>query len=584
MKSFSFLALLFLYFNASLFAQPPASAAVELTLKKNIRVELNAGDVHQYTINLKAGQFAAVRIRQESVGIGFSVFAPGDSLMEYADLDALYQDEVITIQAKKAGPYRVEVFWDYGRPQSGHYAITWEKVEATGKTDVARAGQLFQSWYDAGGPGAAVMVLKDQKVIFKGVKGLANLEYKIPITSSSVFELASVSKQFTAFAIAMLMDKGKLSLQDSIRKFLPGLPYFGKTITVRHLLDHTSGLRNWDDMMNASGYTTGDVVTMDIIMRMVSSVKYLNFNPGDHFNYNNTGYNLLVKIIEQVTGQPFGSWMQENLFRPLGMNHTMIREAIQTVIPNRVYCYRAGPNHYNLVPDNTSAPGSSAVYSSIDDLQKWILNLETGRVGGKNVLSLLATRDTLNNGKMLDYAFGNFFGTHKGTAKIEHLGLLAGWRTSIARYPDEKLSVIYLSNDANDASYQRAWTLAEIFLRGIKTVPLTVKPLPAIKDYLEKTGPLKPAKDTIDLSGYEGTYFAKELNVAFTLKVIDSILTIVLPRFDDIYLKAGKPDMFTTTFPEFGRRIEFRRDTTGKLTGFFLTTGGRGILFSRLGN
>jgi CubicO group peptidase (beta-lactamase class C family) len=565
-------------------AQVPANGLVELVLKKKISAALKAGQVDQYSISLKQRQFAAIRIQQETVGIGYRVFAPGDSLLEYTDLNALYQSETITIEAKKTGHYRVEVFWDYGRPQSGQYSILWDKVQVSGKTEVAKAEQLFQSWYEANGPGAAVMVIKDQKVIYKSAKGMANLEHNIPLSQSSVFDLASVSKQFTGFAIAMLADKGQLSLDDSIRKFIPGLPYFGKTITVRHLLDHTSGLRNWDDMMNASGYKREDVITMDMILKMASTVRYLNFTPGEYFSYCNTGYNLLAIIVERVTGQSFGGWMKDNVFGPLGMNSTMIREGIETIIPNKAYCYKAFKEGYNLVPDNIAAPGSSSVCSSIDDLLKWINNFETGQVGGRNVTALIKTKDTLNNGKSLDYAFGNFIGQYKGIDRIEHLGLLAGFRTSIARFPGEKLAVVYLSNDGNDATYHRALTIAGIFLKGIKRDSLKLRPLPDIKDYLVKTGPLVPGKDTSDLSGYEGTYFARELNVSFTLKAIDSILMIMLPRTDTIYLKQEKPDEFSTTFPDFTRRVVFRRDENKKLTGFFLTTGGRGILFTKMGN
>jgi hypothetical protein len=310
----------------------------------------------------------------------------------------------------------------------------------------------------------------------------------------------------------------------------------------------------------------------------------LNFNPGDFFSYSNTGYNLLAIIVERVTGQSFSGWMRENIFQPLGMSNTIIRDRIEQVISNRVYCYKAFKENYNLVPDNISAPGSSSVYSSIDDLLKWINNFETGQVGGKNVLSLIKTRDTLNNGKLLDYTFGNFIGKYKGVDKIEHLGLLSGFRTSIARFPGEKLAVIYLSNDGNDATYQRAQTIADVFLKNIKREPLKFRPLPDIKDYLVKTGPLVPYKDTSDLSAYEGTYLARELNVSFALKIIDSTLTIVLPRVDNIYLKREKPDEFNTTFPDFTRRVVFRRDENKKVTGFFLTTGGRGILFTKMIN
>lgn len=574
----------FLCLSGGLIAQQSSlNNPFPLVFKKEVQAQLKAGDVHRYTLRLEAGQFARLCIHQQTVGIAYTVFAPNDSILENADLNAIYQTEIVTIEARQAGNYCVEVYWDYAKPASGQYSIVWDKMEKAAKTPATRARQLFEGWHEAEGPAAVLAILQNGKVIYKGIRGMADMEHGIPVTASSLFDLASVSKQFTGYAIAMLINKGQLSLDDDIRKFLPELPDYGKPILLRHLVYHTSGLRNWDDMMNASGYQTEDILTMDMIIRMVSTNRYLNFNPGDNFSYSNTGYNLLARIVERVSGHSFAVWSKENIFQPLGMSNTRIKDNLQSVIPGRVYSYKASAEGFKTMPDNLSAPGSSSLYSSIDDLVKWVNNLEqTNSPDGKKIISIINTKGQLNNGNTVDYAFGNFISQHKGTAKIEHLGLWSGFRTSVVRYPEEGIAVIYLTADANDATYQRAWTIAELFLKNIKRPPVKRNQLPDIRPYLAKIEPVVPEKDPAKLAPFEGVYFARELNTAFTLKVINGMLSLLAPRIDTVSLRQLKQDEFSSTSPQFNRRLVFQRDSAQKISSFILTTGGRGIVFNKL--
>jgi len=263
------------------------SQITRLKLHQPITVALKAGQVDKYVLPLREGQFACVKLLQQSVGVGYFVYTPDNTLIRNEDLNAIHQSEIITIDADQPGNYRIEVFWDYGRPQFGNYSIVWDKLEATGNNPATKAAQLMGAWYNADEPGAVVAVLQNGKVIFKLAKGLANLEYKAHITDTSAFELASNSKQFTGYAIAMLVAQGKISLDDDIRKYLPEMPDFGKKIALRHLVYHTSGLLNWDTTMFSTGYRADDIVTMDMVMKMVANQKQLSFNPGDAFAYCN---------------------------------------------------------------------------------------------------------------------------------------------------------------------------------------------------------------------------------------------------------------------------------------------------------
>lgn len=575
------LSVLLLFSIQSAIAQQQEIETLQLNNEK--KVHLEAGQVFKYHISLQKGQFASVKVLQSSVGIAYAVYTPGDSLIIYEDLDALYQTEVINIAASASGNYRIEIFWDYGSPQSGEFSIKWDRLEALGKTAPLRAAQLMKSWYSANEPGAAVAVIQHGKIVFKSAIGLANMEHRIPITSHSPFDLASCSKQFTGFAIAMLIDKGTISLDDDIRKYLPELPDFGKKITVEHFIYHTSGLRNWDAMSNSMGFKQEDVLTVDMIYRMICNTAELNFTPNQQFAYNNTGYNLLALIVEKATGQPFGEWMNANIFTPLKMENSFVRSDVKKVIPHKVSSYKKDRDGFIANPDNVSAMGSSSLYASIDDLAAWVNNFESGKAGGKNVLQLLTRKTILNKGDTLGfYAFGNGFGSHKGVPKIEHLGLHSGFRAAISRYPTEDLAVIFLANDNNDASFSRGWAIADVFLQNIKTPKIPPVKFPELQKSLAETKPFKVENYPVDIREYEGIYYADEINSHYKLVNKHGVLTAISYRFDEISLQWKAADSFNSNFQTFGRSFEFVRDEHKQIAAFKLTGGDKEILFRKL--
>ena len=334
-----------------------AQSKTILSIGKSIKANLKLKGTHDYFVSLKAGQFASVKIKQISIGVYFAVFDPKGKLVQIADFNGINYSERITIEATINGEYKIQVGWDYGEPRSGTYEIVLDKLEISAKNPTAKTEQLLNSWYDSNSPGAAVVVLKNNKIIFKSVKGLASVEHNIPITNSTMFEMASVSKQFTGFTIAMLIDKGLLSLDDDIRKYLPEVPDFGKKITVRHLIYHTSGIRDWTYSFQLAGYKVEDVATIEMILNFVSNQKQLNFNPGDDFGYSNTGYNLLAVILERVTKQSFPSWTKENIFKPLGMNNTFFREDYRDAIKNEAFSYASDSPPFKLKKGNVAAFG-----------------------------------------------------------------------------------------------------------------------------------------------------------------------------------------------------------------------------------
>jgi len=571
--------LLFLVHSAG--AQHPEIEILQLNNAKTVHLE--AGQIFKYHINLRKGQFASVKVLQQSVGIAYAVYTPGDSLVIYEDLNALYQTEVINIAAATSGNYRIEIFWDYGNPQSGDFNIKWDRLETAGKTAPLRAAQLMKSWYNVNEPGAAIAVVQQGKIVFKSAIGLANMEHNIPISSQSPFDLASCSKQFTGFAIAMLIDKGVISMEDDIRKYLPELPDFGKKITVEHLIYHTSGLRNWDAMCNAMGFKPEDVLTVDMIYKMICNTVELNFSPHQQFKYNNTGYNLLALIVEKATGQSFSDWMSANIFTPLKMKNSFIRNDVKKVIPHKVSSYKIDKDGFIANLDNAAAMGSTSLYASIDDLAAWVNNFESGKAGGSNVLKLLTKKTRLNKGDTLGfYAFGNGFGRYKGVPRIEHLGLYSGFRAAISRYPTEDLAVIFLSNDNNDASFSRAWAIADVFLQNIKTPKIPPVKFPDLKESLAKTISFKVENYPVGIGEYEGIYYSDEINSHYKLVDKGGVLTATSYRFDEISLQWKAADSFASNFQTFNRSFEFVRDENKRVSAFKLTGGDKEIMFRKL--
>ena len=202
---------------------------------------------------------------------------------------------------------------------------------------------------------------------------MANLEYDIPITPATVFDIASVSKQFTGMAISSLIQQGKISLDDDIRKYLPDVPEFGKTITIRHLVHHTSGLRDWPEALSMAGWRWDEVYSFDDIMRLVKNQKELDFEPGEKYSYSNTGYNLLAAIVEKVSGKSFREWTEENIFKPLKMNSSQFQDDYTRIIKNLAYSYNPGNNGFSKIPGALTAYGSSSLFTTVQDLSKWVI-------------------------------------------------------------------------------------------------------------------------------------------------------------------------------------------------------------------
>lgn len=316
-------------------------------------------------------------------------------------------------------------------------------------------------------PGLAVGVYSKGEILFKKGYGIANLDYDIKITPETVFDIGSVSKQFTAACIVLLENEGKLSLDDDIRKYVPEISEFddGK-ITIRNLLHHTSGLRDYLGLMYLSGISFDDTFTEETGLNILARQNELNFIPGSEFLYSNSGYLTLAIIIRRVSGESIGSFAQKNIFTPLEMKNTFIYEDGAKVVKNRAIGYSKDgdeyirEHHFDFV-----VGGDGQVYTTVEDFFKWSENFKNNNLGNDSFLNKMLTKGMLSNKDSIDYALGLFHGVYKNHKTIGHGGAWGGFRADYLQFPEEDLAIVIMSNLGNVNAGQKAKQIADIILK-----------------------------------------------------------------------------------------------------------------------
>jgi CubicO group peptidase (beta-lactamase class C family) len=376
----------------------------------------------------------------------------------------------------------------------------------------AKIDAIFKRFDRPESPGCAVGLAKDGKTLYTRGYGSANLEYRVPLTDSTVLESGSVAKQFTSAAIVLLAQDGKLSLDDDIRKYLPEVPPFGGAkITIRNLMTHTSGLRDQWGLLGIEGRGPGTQVhSPATTLDLVAHQKMLNFQPGTRYLYSNSGYALLGIIVQRVSGKSLDAFTQERLFKPLGMTHTQWRDDFTEVVPNRATAYSGSDQAgYHTDMPFTNMVGNGGLLSTVYDLMRWNENLDTPKVGGPSFVDALQTRMKLINGRTITYALGLEVSEYDGVKEIAHGGSTAGYRTHLARYPDQRVSIAVWCNyaNANPAG----------LLHQVADVVLTKPPRAAVQ---AGAPTIKLARE--ELARWAGTYRDAFTDQAVTLVVADS--------------------------------------------------------------
>jgi CubicO group peptidase (beta-lactamase class C family) len=426
----------------------------------------------------------------------------------------------------------------------------------------ARVDRIFQQWDSREAPGCAVGVAHAGSVVMSRAWGMADLEHDVPNTPATIFEAGSVAKQFTAAAIILLAEQGKLSLDDDVRKHLPELPDYGSTITIRHLMTHTSGLRDWGSVAAIAGWGRSDRThdhdhVLDILVRQ----RALNFPPGDEYSYSNSGYNLMAIIVARVSGISFADFSRRYIFQPLGMTDTQWRDDYTRIVRGRSSAYSMARGGWRIDRPIEHVHGNGGLLTTVADLLTWNQALTHGRIGGPDFTRTMQTQQVLNNGRQISYAGGLMVETFNGVSEVGHTGSTSGYRAFLARYPDQQVDVALLCNASNANPGGIGRQVATVFLGDAVQAP-SPGARPASAQPAAQS-PAPPTYTAAQLAEFAGEFYSPDVEISVRVSVEDGRLVLHRRPATRSTLSAVAPDQFDGS--GMGR-IVFIRDVAGRVT------------------
>jgi len=413
----------------------------------------------------------------------------------------------------------------------------------------ARVDSVFASLNRSNGPGCALGVLRAGQLVYARGYGMASLEQGVAITPQSVFYIASTSKQFTAAAVALLAEEGRISLDDPIRKFVPELPAWADSITVRHLVHHTSGVRDYLALTIMAGGGFGDEIPEDRAIALIARQRGVNFSPGARYSYSNSGYFLLSVIVKRVTGTSLREYAEARIFRPLGMSHTHFHDDRTMVVPDRVEGYEPRPGGgWSSMRTSFALVGDGGLLTTIEDLAKWDGNFYHNVLGGRGdaFINQITTPGQLRNSRQLGYAFGLMRDSYRGLPIVTHGGTFPGFTASLSRFPEQRFSVAVLCNDGTADTDKLATKVADLYL-ATAFPPVTKTPVVAL--------------DSARAAGLAGRY---ELfpGMVVTISARGGAVSASIPGRPAMPLAAKSESSFA--LPLGGMNLTFRRGASGR--------------------
>lgn len=435
------------------------------------------------------------------------------------------------------------------------FACAWSAAplaQAVAVPDKA-VDEVFAKW-SASTPGCAVGVAVGGTPVLVKAYGMADLEHDVRNTPDTIFEAGSVSKQFTAMAIMLLVKDGKLSLDDPVRKHIPELPDYGKPLTIRHMLTHTSGLRDWGSVESIAGWPrTTREYTHAHVLEIVSRQRSLNFTPGDHYSYSNTGYNLAAVIVARTSGMSFAEFSKQRIFTPLGLAHTSWRDDHTRIVKNRAMAYSDTNGNFTTEMPFENVHGNGGLLTTVGDLLKWNENFVKPVVGDMALVTAMQTTGLFNDGKPQDYALGLMVNDFRGVKNINHSGSTAGYRAHLNRFPESRTSVAVLCNVSSGDATRAATRVSEVFLAD------RLKPAPAATPAARPVPALNPQPPAASLAALAGSYWSDEAETVLTVAIEEGAL--VLKRRPDTVMRmiAIGPDTFRGPIGT----VRFRRNASG---------------------
>ena len=440
-----------------------------------------------------------------------------------------------------------------------------------------KVDKLFLTWDKPDSPGCALGIIRDGTLIYARGYGMADLEHNIPITSKSIFRIGSTSKQFTAMCMALLEEEGKLSLDDSLRKFLPQMPEYAEKITIRHLIHHTSGIRDYLTLASIAGFREDDYYTDAEVVDLLARQNELNFEPGEQHLYSNSGYFLLSQIVKKASGKSLRRYAEEKIFQPLGMTHTHFHNDHTEIVKNRAAGY-APKRGGGFMISMTTLPmtGDGGVFTSVEDLFLWDQNFYDNKLGisGQALIEKIQTPGTLNSGEKLDYAFGLNILKHKGLTLVGHGGSFVGFRADMIRFPEQRFSVICLANLSHFNPSVMARKVADIYLADLFTEKSEDREQPESQTPGSKElcgGEFSPTPE--ELEPYIGKYYSEELDVAYFLELKRGKLVMRHENRHRNYPRAALKAIQKDQFKVGGFKLDFIRNENAAIVGFKLNAG-----------
>ena len=454
------------------------------------------------------------------------------------------------------------------------------QAERLNRNAAHRIDELFDDYDRPDSAGCALGIIRDGQFVYRNAYGMGSLELGVPLTAESVFYMGSVSKQFTAASVVLAAQQGRLTLDDDVRRWLPELPDYGTPITIRHLLHHTSGLRDFYTLMGLAGERREDRHTTPELLDLISRQRALNFEPGSQYSYSNSNYLLLAEIVKRATGMPLSQFASENIFQPLGMAHTRFYDDANLVLPNRVPAYQTDGNGGFSVGWTTSFDqvGAGGLMSSIDDLLLWDRNFYNPIVGGEAFLREMRTTGALNDGTPINMALGLLIGEYRGLPIEEFNGALFSYRTALYRFPEQHVSVALLCNTNADMIGLAHQVVDVLLERDLEPLP-TLATLPNAPISPRQAPPAPPPVSIEDLAAIAGRYYSAEVDATYRLSVDEDHLVLELGWNDPISFTALSRDVIVSST---GARFSVRRGDRDQIVGLNASYGAvRDITFDR---
>ncbi len=464
---------------------------------------------------------------------------------------------------------------------------------------LARVDAVFAEYASPDGPGCSVGVIRDGRLVHATGYGTANLDHGIPNGPATIHRIGSVSKQFTAAAIALLSIRGDLDLDAPVRDYISEFPDYPDPPTIRHLVHHTSGVRDYIVLMSLAGNRSEDFYTNQEVLDAIDRQRELNFTPGSEFLYSNSGYFLLGEIVARVSGQSLREFAQTEFFEPLGMTRTHFHDDHNEIVPDRAIGYAPtgdgdggtdGRGHgFRINVTTLDMVGDGGIFTSVEEWAAWDRNLTDGTVGGPEWVALMHQRGVLNAGDTIPYAFGIAHGEHRGLATVGHGGAWVGYRAGMSRYPETGDSFVALCNRSQIDPMALIASTAEIYLEDRMEPPDEAAEPDAEREAPAETAEEgdapqdPPSHDIPDRTRYAGSFHSPEMNTTYRILEEGAAgLTLHAGRLEPLTLRA-RADADGVLVAEQGLTLRFSEAAGGRFQSLMVDAGRvRNLRFTRV--